>query len=313
MGSWNHTCAITNLPIYSGEPVYVLLLQEGAGYDKFVGSHCYANNYYTPLPLCFEGEANEYGAVEDCHGDYLETILGCVKEKLIEFDLGENKYHDIAVKKDGFDVNMLFEADHESRLYVQCHEYDQEKKRAPRRLTHIVIRKEVVDTLLEKYKANFWDKDNGYKHTQISFKDALSKDIELLLKQGEDVSDTMETYNRYKEMGRLESFHKVYGTTVALDTYFVRWAAEGYFLKQNVIDINRIIFDFLINSPEKLESLIRNVMIVRWLDDLHGNGRRMWIRPSGCGSQNTEVNAQKMVSQLINVGIKQMKEYYKNW
>ena len=109
MGCWNGTCVLTNLPIMADEEVIVLLLNEGKSYDKYVGNHCHSNTYYSLLPLFFEGKYNDYGAVEECHGEFVQDIEDYIKKSLIGMELGENQYHDIEISKDKFDIDFLFD------------------------------------------------------------------------------------------------------------------------------------------------------------------------------------------------------------
>jgi len=67
MGCWNHTCAVTNLPIYCDEEVEVVLLREASG-DINNASFCHPTDYHAPLPLTFSGKYNDHGCVEECNG-----------------------------------------------------------------------------------------------------------------------------------------------------------------------------------------------------------------------------------------------------
>lgn len=112
MGSWNGNCAVSNLHIHYGQRVVIFMLQENKHRDSF----CHTNAYYNYCPMPFYGEYNDYGAAENCSGYGLPLIIESIRENLMEFELGENQYHDVPVKKDEFNVELLFEADHENRL-----------------------------------------------------------------------------------------------------------------------------------------------------------------------------------------------------
>lgn len=316
MGSWNHTCALTNLPVFSGEPVYVLMLLEGARYDQYKGHHCYPNCYYHPLPIFFEGDYNDYGGVENCKGDYLPFLLEKIKDKLIEFDLGENKYHDVPVKKDNFDVNQLFEADHESRLYTETHDFDKEAGVMQKRLSHIVIRKNVLDSFLKKYKISYASQITGYRDIRLNFEEAVKMQMDSF--RSSNLKRRIDNINLIIESRKslfkdTEDLSEIYwGSLCAHSRDILYWISEGYYLKQNIINIGELLYNNS-DAPERLEKVTRHLMTMVFLQQLYSNGRRMWIKPSGSGSQNDDTTAQKMISQLTNIGIRDINTIKKTW
>ena len=115
MGSWNGTCAVTNMHVHSGQDVVVFMLLENHRKKSF----CYENALYDVCPIPFYGEYNDYGAVENCHGFGLPIVVEEIKKQLYEFGSGPNKYHDPAVRKADFNIDVLFDADHEDRLGIE--------------------------------------------------------------------------------------------------------------------------------------------------------------------------------------------------
>ena len=63
MGSWNATCAVSNLHITAGQDVVVFMLLKNNREKTF----CYGNALYDVCPVAFYGKYNDYGAVEHCH------------------------------------------------------------------------------------------------------------------------------------------------------------------------------------------------------------------------------------------------------
>jgi hypothetical protein len=116
MGSYNGTCAVSNIHITNSQRIAVFMLTEKTHQDKH---SCYTNSHYEFCPLPFYAEYNDYGAGEHCNGIGLNIIVDSIREKLFEFEPGANKYHDIAVKKEAFDINLLWEAAHENRLSIE--------------------------------------------------------------------------------------------------------------------------------------------------------------------------------------------------
>lgn len=139
MGSWNNTCGLTNLPIISGEAVYVFPVKEEDLSDY--RSHCETHALYKPVLTPFEAVYNDYGAGEDCTGAALPLFVEGLKQRMVELEQGENEYHDIPVVKDGFDIDNFFEAVHENRMFVKGWG---KKNQA---VYFAMVRKDVVDQL----------------------------------------------------------------------------------------------------------------------------------------------------------------------
>lgn len=148
MGSWNNTCGLTNLPIISGEEVYVFPIRERdlSNYR----SHCYSTALYQPVLIPFVAKYNDYGGAEDCHGISLNLIMEELRRELVELEVGENQYHDIAVKRDDFDDEKFFEAVHESRLFVKGW------GTSDRPVYFTMIRKDVVDRMWNEWTFDIW-------------------------------------------------------------------------------------------------------------------------------------------------------------
>lgn len=90
MGSWNETCAITNLPIFSGQPVaFFLLTQVEKGfYDH---GFSYSNTLWSPRALPVMAIYNDYGSVADVVDDWnADFILQCLKKTVIERNKNDN-------------------------------------------------------------------------------------------------------------------------------------------------------------------------------------------------------------------------------
>src|SRR5271165_3292639 len=98
MGCWNATCVVSNLHIKHGQRVAVFMISR----KPKMYSYCYNNSYYTLCSLPFYAKYNDYGGGEDCSGPGLPYILDAIRDNLDEMEQGENPYHDIQVKKEGF-------------------------------------------------------------------------------------------------------------------------------------------------------------------------------------------------------------------
>lgn len=189
MGCWNKTCGLSNLHITAGTDVYVFVLEKNDHHDR-----CYSTAFYQPLLLPFYSKYDDYGGGEDSSGVGLPFIMEGLKQKLVEMDVGENQYHDIAVKRDGFNDATFFEAVHEDRLRVKGYGNEQTE------VDFVMFRKDIVDSILdtwirEKYvgsDAGTTGWDNAY--ITYTFKDVLADVPEFLdtlerFLKGETTSD----------------------------------------------------------------------------------------------------------------------------
>lgn len=151
MGCWNGTCGLSGLPINVGTEVYIFPIKEG-----YRDSFCYSTALYRPSVLPFRAEYNDYGAGESCSGPGLDIVIAGVRDQLVEMPVGENKYHDIAVKREGFDEETFFETVHKKRLFFKnpMAAYEGEPKTVGVFFT--MIRKDVVDRLWNEWQFDFW-------------------------------------------------------------------------------------------------------------------------------------------------------------
>ena len=140
MGCWNKTCGLSNLHITAGDDVYVFVLEENT--DKT--DRCYSTAFWAPLLLPFTSKYNDYGGGEESGGSGFRLIMDGIADELVEMELGENEYHDIPVKKEGFGEEQFFEAVHEGRLFSKA--YGDEDGRV---IDFVMMRKDIVDHILK--------------------------------------------------------------------------------------------------------------------------------------------------------------------
>lgn len=299
MGCWNHTCALTNLPVMGGDDVYVFILEE----HPFNRTHnyCYPTNFWCPLPIYFEGKYDDYGGVEECHGPLMDTLIDAIRENLIEMPQGENKYHDIPVMKEGFNVEKMFEADHEGRLFVKGMG-TWEHAKPTLALRHIVIHKRVLDQLLNEFTIDNYEinpKTNKGFNKTLTYTDFVNdalgyaRQIMKRAETGEMSVALMLGYIRTAPGKPGEWFGRMFGS------------GEMRFLQ--TINPERLIQDILWKFEKKedveatrlyLYDVVRQLALYGWLENFMNHGRRMWIPPSGSGSQNDETTAQRSLARV---------------
>jgi hypothetical protein len=233
MGSWNGTCAVSNLHVTAGQKVVVFILLENKENKTF----CYGNALYDVCPIPFYGEYDDYGAVENCHGFGLDIVVEALRNKLYRFGVGANETHDCEVNRDNFSIEKLFEADHEDRLGIEYHsswnndsynlgalqrkkdddsltdsqqfELDRlaskiKKVDTFRRATHVIIHGDVFTAIMEKWYIEDYvgdsKGDKGYKNNyrHIYFKDmtaSIPAYIDRIRKHKEEFDAMISTGN----------------------------------------------------------------------------------------------------------------------
>lgn len=288
MGCWNHTCALTNLPIFCGDQVYVLLLEETP--SSLGQDFCYPTTYFSPYPFWFQGDYNDYGGVENCRGPFLNRIIDHVKSNLVEFDLGENECHDIPVKKEDFNVEVLFDADHESRLYVRPRIRFSQMKQDNLRLKHIVISHDVMERFLDKYKVEFWyPKKRSYTFPQALIE--MEKELAIIMGEGDEISKEFRFF-------RLDS-----GTR---DTLFWRCIQDAFkFSGMNILE-------YINESTPVIDQkeILYQLAVSYWLHVYMTTSRNQWIPPSGAGSQSDTTYAQETMAKVTIESAKVIKHRY---
>lgn len=328
MGSWNSTCAVSNLHIRSGQEVVVFMLEKR---HKPESNLSYNNTFYQLCRMPFYGQNDSYGAVEDCHGAGMNMLLAEIRENLYEMPLGDNQYHDIAVKKKDFGIDLLFEADHEARLFIKTdpeyfayenqvlkHYNEKEQKSKLKkeeakhkkqleanlekgvdpcqRITHIQIHKEVFDSILNNYKIDYY---GAGKSKKISFEKAAA-----------DIPQFIQELKQIKKSGIFDIY------TVSGDSIIC-----SFFGRPNMYDNSRLLVPLktvkqmiLANkSDEEIQAIMTEFLKGYWFDTFMSATRKIYTPQCGVGSQSEDLDAYeilvKSMSSIIKAEKKERKEF----
>lgn len=277
MGCWNHTCALSNLPVMYRDEVYVFLLLKNELRDNLV----HPSSFWLPFPLFFEGKYNDYGAVEDCHGPMLDTIVGIFKKYLFEMEEGENKFHDIPVKKDKFDVELLFDADGEERLFLTAPSYySQLRERNIDRIEvkHIVIRKNILDSILKSYKSEH------FRYCNFTF-EKLHEMVKVIF------TKAIESRNEKKFLvdGKFDHFYET-----------IRFMGPVIF-EFDVID------EILETSDQaKIDALIYQMTVFDFMNNFMNFNRRVWTPTTSGAGQEVSTESHKLLAKIITAEAKRI-------
>jgi hypothetical protein len=349
MGCWNGTCAISNLHITAGQRVAVFMLAENSENKSF----CYGNAMYDVYPLPFYGEYNDYGAVENCHGFGLPILLDAIKERLYEFGTGPNDCHDIAVNKENFDIDMLFEADHENRLGIQdanrwntdeYHYRELDKKRLEngltasqefeldrlankikkidtfRRVTHVIIHGDIFNDIMTKwYIESYVGDGKGDKGYENNYEHIYFKDIEDSIP--EYVAAKKKTYDAAmtEEDPRLR-------TTLLRFTDREDWDSPNLTSKwmrafeggESHTFGPMFVKEYIREYEEKgdwagLAAFLREILTAAWVNSFMSYTRKAWSKQVGMGSQNAEHIGYEVLIQSMADVIAAEKAEQESW
>ena len=280
MGCWNKTCGLSNLHIKAGERAYVFVLEKDSD-----DSHCYTTHLYRPLLLPFETTYNDYGGGEKSSGPGFQLIMDAIKKHLHEMELGENKYHDIAVTKEAFGEELFFDAVHEGRLFRKGNFSD------PVKLEYVMFRKDVVDHILDNDVIEQYVGDGkgtcgwGNNYIRYRFADVLADVrplLELVIKELEEASEHVRDYLLY---GGLEgAIHKHYQTNKA-----ARYLRGDSYRYSRLVHMNDVVCEFLKNNDlDGLETILKEWMKGIYIDGFMHLTRKSWIPAGHEGSQCQE-------------------------
>jgi hypothetical protein len=344
MGCWNSTCAVSNLHIKAGQKVAVFLLVA----SEFEPNYCYTNSVYNPCIFPFYGEYDDYGGVENTHGVAHDMIIEAMRSQLHEMDLGRNQYHDIAVKKENFDAAMLFEADHENRLFIARKERSGDIEDMITILQHRIQTTEegaLKETLKEALE------DSQAELAKVKVKPARQvKHVQIHGDIFDDILNnfTVEDYTRDEVTGKYSHHHLRYADVAALLPALVR-EMRDYQQKTGRAGIRMSIMDDE-NKPVgwRLLSLLEQMGMTDWgviltVDDVvrhlfeanatddefiaylgealkgawinifMARTRKIWQVPCGSGSQSDETNGYELLIASMQKIINQEKAERAEW
>jgi len=285
MGCWNETCMISNLHIKGDQEVVVFVLTRNE--KEYSPNFCYNNALYSVFPIPFYAKYNEYGGADECHGVGLDFVMDTIKDQLVEKEVGDNEYHDIEVKRDGFDTEKFFDACHENRLFIKEHVKEHLVDR-------VMIHKGIFDHILEtqqyeqymgyeepylyyKFADVVADLPEYIRRAKIKYKDQqLAFDDPLLAKYFMNPFNGLFEKN---EIGQPE-FNLAAEWLRYLDNY--SYKSPLFIPKEDLIELLEV------KSEEELVAFFTEYLKGRAIDEFISNTRKLWVPQSGKGSQGDD-------------------------
>jgi UDP-2,3-diacylglucosamine pyrophosphatase LpxH len=334
---------ISNLHIIHPQRVVVFLIAENLRFSDFYGT----TGQYTPCLIPFYGKYDDYGGVEECEGPALDLILDKLRDQLFEMDVGKNKSHDIEVKKKGFNIDLLFQADHEGRLgivdlesprWTAREKYDvlMEKigKKRPtseqqarldellnimkkpepmmRKVKHVVIHGDIFDKIInEFYIEDYVGENKGTHGWQNSYTRTYFKDIVA------EIDDTVEfIMQQYLLDNRLfghTRFRRPFDTEI--DNRVLKWlqAFDGHRTDTAIVQLGDTVIELAEKEKWKeIKSLIHEALVGIWINRYMTDVRKSWAPTIGLGSQQAETHGYELLINAMSEIIKKEKEEYED-
>jgi hypothetical protein len=293
MGCWNKTCALSNLHIYAGEPVYVFILE-----NTPETSHCYSTHFYSPILIPFYSQYDDYGTGENSSGVGLQIIIDSIKEKLVEKEVGENEYHDIAVKKDNFGEDLLFDSMRENRLEVKNNSLFNNTTS----LQFVMMRADIVDGILSKYKPEIFRRNASghYNSNEDSLNDLIGEvdsAIEIIQKELKSI-EGLELDYMLLSYSYASTYEHIFRKNENKLAEWIRWFDNTSFGR--TVNPMKALLAFIHNNQieearEFFIDMLKGCFIASFIE----RTRRSWIPQSGEGSQDTELKNHKLLAQTI--------------
>lgn len=262
---------------------------------------CYTTAFWNPLLLPFNSVYNDYGGGENSSGPAFPIIMSEVAKLLIERGVGENKYHDIAVKRDGFGEEEFFDSVHEHRL-----QFIDDYSQAPQLVDFVMFRKDVVDDILKHWTQEEYvgegkgdcGYDNNYR--KVTFDRVLADMPEFFEKLCAVVTlaGTDEPEAVVAELMLLRQFDGLFSRdSKNLVAQYLR--RDNY--RYSKISPSTVIIDLLKEGNKAdAETLLVELLKGSYLDSFMDSTRKVWMPGAHEGSQSCSLNGYEALTGAIN-------------
>lgn len=309
MGSWYKTCGLSNMHIRDDDEVMVFVLEK----NNDPTDRCYSTAFWSPCLLPFYSKYGDYGRGSEDSGVCLPYVMAGIKEQLVEVEVGENEYHDIAVKRDEFDVELFYEAVHESRLYKPNWRGDKQM------IDFVMIRKDIADDILANYQREQYvgtglgdcGYDNAYK--KVTFAKILEDLPEFMAKlsgflKPEDELD--ETANdallRMKFIGGLSTVFS-YGDGNLVGDWI---RGDGYRFSR-LANADEIVIDLMqAGKVKEATEVMVDLLKGHYINCFMEMTRRNWAPGGHEGSQANEPHGYRIMAEATLRAIEREKAAY---
>lgn len=297
MGSWYKTCGLSNLHITDGQEVMVVVLEKNTDETD----RCYSTSFWKPAQLPFYSKYADYGRGDEDSGAALPYVLEGIKKNLKEFELGKNEYHDIEVTKDKFDIELFYEAAHESRLFKENY-----GGKHSTMLDLVMIRKDIADDILTNYAREVYMGDGkgdcGYNnnYTIVNFTtiiadlpDYMAEMAKMFVAPEDETQDELAMRMIEMKMFRgLELFD--YGHPNLVN----KWVRGDGYRFSNVVSPADVVFGLMkVGQIKEATEVMIDLLKFKYIDCFMETTRRNWAPGGHEGSQGNEAHGYRVMAE----------------
>jgi hypothetical protein len=289
--------------------------------------YCYSTALWMPSLIPFEADYNDYGGGENVKGVALDFLMNGIKERLHEMDVGENEYHDIAVKKNAFGIDLFFEAAHERRLFVE--RYGQKKME----MSFTMVNKEFVDKFWNEYKFDIYvgqgkgsDPESAYEKGMTwakladlipGFLDELYEENldpelhyspeELAEMSAQEIADAKRSLSIYRRISR-EGLRLDKNEGHLLNNYFRNY---GYGHELDLIKFQDLVLSLYdADAKEQACEIAKLWLVGKSVNSLMEQTRRVWLPGQHEGSQSSEYDVYRYMNKATEEIIQAQLDYW---
>ena len=269
MGCWNGTCMVSNLPIMAGEPVvgFIIVYSSFEDEKNFSGT-CYPEDRARPISLPIYGVYDDYGSIEEIDPNTLSS-----KHLLNMF--GESDIHD-----------LIRDIERDNRT-IQCNRVGKIGG-----VGMVMIAGSIYDKLVRAYKpGKYARKYVPDEHKIISGLKATREHIER----------KAEWQKQLKEGGPDALDRDTLSLLIGIRPLSSQLGLHVDILEES--DMSDMI-EFVIGLTDKHDESIARELAVglkeRWvLRAQMGSLRKLWLGPSGKGSQSRDYKTHLILADAI--------------
>jgi hypothetical protein len=305
MGSWNGTCALSQMPIVHGEKVVLFPLVKSPSAENGGGGYCYSTNQYSPMTIPLFGVFDDYGGIEkiDKNKEYVYNLFKLFEEKKM-FKKDEYEY-DRQVSINSSFTGTIQSIEELVDVYLREPVY----QGTGYMLIHQNIYQKVVDEIgLRKSYSKTKTIKEGYIEDVLSFLEELEKikgelphlegrfkELREKYKETEDKNYLRESFKILEKMSLFE------GETSNFDRLFSKNNFVRYFYQIDAAqEFNWEAISYLANlEKEKAQELAFQYVDLILFHIAMRLARKTWSPQSGAGSQTKEYFLHKIIAESI--------------
>ena len=268
MGSWNQTCAVTNLPIKWYDEVVLILLEHSVLHEGFFPYTYYIDDNCTPLYFAIRGKYDDYGGIESIQN--AERIANYLN------GLGMNKVFSCEAKGLAKEINEII---HEENCFILTQGQKQY-------ITYTFIKADVYDFLIAKVGSRIpYEQTKTYAELLRSYlvdKQCPARLVKEIYEATEKISaDSVDLLREYFDTRKsLDDMYRMV-CSKRMDSEFLRYCKGDF--------------------PEFADEFTDLQVFAKALSLL----RKGWLCHSGAGSQNSEMQLHKDLADFVSAMIEE--------